>query len=160
MSWDWRSALITYCTLCLAYREYSAAQEARRVLLCPTRACWRRLLPETDPRATPDLEQNPDGQEHELDDLAMVICPPSPLPLSPSWPRTRLNRRKTDLTLTVEDQLQGLEQQKARVIMQEIAFWTNLFTKSKSFSSARIPRRRAKRPNSPRAIKSPSFHCS
>ncbi|CAP91546.1 hypothetical protein PCH_Pc13g04770 [Penicillium rubens Wisconsin 54-1255] len=50
--------------------------------LTAVRACWRRLLSETDPRRTLDLEQNTDGQEHELDGLAMVISKTNYKPLS------------------------------------------------------------------------------
>jgi hypothetical protein len=92
-------------------------------------------LPETGPRGAPDLEQNTDGQEHPGRGYLPSV-PSSSLSL-PSRPRTRLNRWKTSLTITeigdqlqaLGEQLQALKQQKARVIMQEITFWTNLFSK-------------------------------
>ncbi|KAJ5838490.1 uncharacterized protein N7525_003678 [Penicillium rubens] len=72
MSWDWRSTLMTLIALFISPRFFCAR----------VRACWRRLLSETDPRRTLDLEQNTDGQEHELDGLAMVISKTNYKPLS------------------------------------------------------------------------------
>ncbi|OQE19773.1 hypothetical protein PENFLA_c018G04164 [Penicillium flavigenum] len=97
MSWDWRSTLITLIALSVSPTADTAQLKRLGEFFCArVRACWRRLLLETDPRATPDLEQNPDGQEHELDDLTMVICHPSPLPPSPSLPAPDPVEQKED----------------------------------------------------------------
>ncbi|KAJ5637537.1 hypothetical protein N7490_007416 [Penicillium lividum] len=49
--------------------------------------CWRGLLPRTNPRRTPDLEQYPDYHGTELTDFAAAaLPPPATAVLHPSSP--------------------------------------------------------------------------